>query len=142
MAEINDYPVVVELPVEWGDMDAFGMVNNTIYFKYFEHARIEYYKRLNLDVLSTDRDGTGPIMAKTSCTFIRPLRYPDTLQIGVRAREIAEDRIFFEMAIFSETAGLAAIGEAVIVIFDYRTNKKSGVPDSLRSEIAKIEGNN
>ena len=43
---IGDYPVTIELPIVWGDMDAFQHVNNIVYFKHFESARISYFEKI------------------------------------------------------------------------------------------------
>lgn len=50
---IAQYPVVVEVPVAWGEMDAYGHVNNIVYFRYFETARIAYSKSWSIPILST-----------------------------------------------------------------------------------------
>src|SRR5687767_1167703 len=54
--------VTVEIPVQWGDMDAFGHVNNTVYFRWFESARIAYFEKIGLNERMR-RDRKGPILA-------------------------------------------------------------------------------
>src|SRR6266851_10096198 len=85
------YPVVVELPVAWGDMDSYRHVNNVVYFRYFENARLEYFRRLDWFALEA-ATGVGPILHSTSARFRRPLTYPDTIAIGARVVSLAEDR--------------------------------------------------
>ncbi len=66
------YPVVVELPVAWGDMDSYRHVNNVVYFRYFENARLEYFRRL--DWFEYEKQiGIGPILASTQARFRKPL---------------------------------------------------------------------
>ena len=66
-----DYPIVVEISVAWGDMDAFQHVNNTAYFRYFENARIVYFDKIGIiDMLR--QTGIGPILGSTSCTYKLP----------------------------------------------------------------------
>ena len=61
---IGDYPVVIDIPIAWGDMDAFQHVNNTVYFKHFESARISYFEKIDfLEVMN--KTGIGPILAST-----------------------------------------------------------------------------
>ncbi len=133
------YPVVVEVPVAWGEMDAFGHVNNIVYFRYFETARIAYFERLDVPEFLA-RDPVGPILAETSCRFRAALSYPDTVWVGARVESVGEDRFVMRYAVLSRRLGrLAAEGEGILVCFDYRQNKKAPVPERLRGRIAEIE---
>jgi acyl-CoA thioester hydrolase len=135
------YPVVAEVPVVWGEMDAFGHVNNIVYFRYFETARIAYFEKLNVPEFLA-RDPVGPILAETSCRFRAALSYPDTVSIGARVENVGEDRFIMRYAVFSHRLGrLAAEGEGVMVCYDYRQNHKASVPAKLRQRIAALEGN-
>src|SRR5438128_1459859 len=77
------YPVVIEQAVVWGDMDSYQHVNNTVYFRYFENARLEYFRRLGWFEFEKET-GIGPILAATQATFRKPLAYPDTISVGAR----------------------------------------------------------
>jgi acyl-CoA thioester hydrolase len=136
---LEAFPVVVEAPVAWGEMDAFQHVNNSVYFRYFESARIAYFERLQfMDLMRTT--GVGPILASTQCRFRIPLTYPDTLRIGAKIAEIGDDRFVMHYAIVSQRLQkLAAEGEGVIVSFDYRENRKTALPDVIRERIAALE---
>ena len=68
----------LQIPVQWGDMDAFQHVNNTVYFRYFENARLEYFRRPGWFEFER-ATGIGPILASTQARFRRPLTYPDTI---------------------------------------------------------------
>jgi acyl-CoA thioester hydrolase len=137
--ELKDYPVVVTIPVAWGEMDALGHVNNIMYFRYFETARMRYLERAGLlDIMK--EIGIGPILAKTSCTFKIPIYYPDTLTVGTRVSTIGNTHFNTEYIIFSEKHGVAAFGDGIIVTFDYRANGKAPVPDVVIRAIEKLEG--
>lgn len=136
---LGDYPVVVEFPLAWGEMDAFGHVNNVYYFRYFENARIAYAARIMLHE-HKDETGIGPIMASTQCRFRLPLTYPDTLSVGAKVTDLQEDRFTMKYAVVSRRhQKVAADGEAVIVMYDYRGNAKTAVPDAIRRRILEIE---
>jgi len=138
---LQEYKVVVELPVLWGQMDAFEHVNNTVFFRYFESARIVYGDKVDMYKFLRE-DGTGPILAATSCTFIKPLRYPDTIQVGCRTVRITESEMDQEYAIYSERLKkLAASGTATIVAYDYNEFKKSKFPQALVESILSLEKN-
>ena len=133
------YPVVVEVPVAWGEMDAFGHVNNIVYFRYFETARIAYFERLDVPEFLA-RDPVGPILAETSCRFRAALSYPDTVWVGARVESVGEDRFVMRYAVLSRRLGrLAAEGEGILVCFDYRRGRKASVPEKLKTRIAELQ---
>lgn len=136
---INTYPVVIEIPIAWGDMDAFQHVNNVVYFKYFESVRISYFEKINfLEVMNNT--GIGPILASTQCRYKIPLTYPDRVTVGAKVDTIGEDRFTMEYALISNKINkIAALGEGVLVTFDYRTNKKAIIPDGIRKRIVDLE---
>ena len=90
---LEGYPVVVRQAVVWGEMDAYRHVNNTVYFRYFENARLEYFRRLRWFEYE-DETGIGPILAATQARFRRPLTYPDTISIGARITDIGTTSVF------------------------------------------------
>ena len=136
---IDGYPVVIEIPIAWGEMDAFQHVNNVVYFRYFESARIAYFGRLKMmDIMN--RTGIGPILAATSCRFKTPLTYPDTVLIGAKVAVIEADRFIMDHCVVSKKhQKIAAEGDAVIVAFNYRENKKTVMPEELKQLILDIE---
>ncbi len=66
-------------PIRWGDMDALGHVNNTVYFRYLEQARIEWIYGLHAEGEAYDR--IGPVIVNASCTFLEPLVYPGEIEV-------------------------------------------------------------
>lgn len=137
---LTGFPITIELPVAWGEMDAFGHVNNTVFFRYFESARIAYFDAIGYDALLAD-EGLGPILAETSCRFRRPLTYPDRLVVGARVPSVGEDRFTMEYRIWSERLGTAAArGEGLIVSFDYRAQRRVPLPASIAAAIERVEG--
>lgn len=139
MATLESFPVVIEIPVAWGDMDAFGHVNNTVYFRYFESARIAYFEQIDYLALM-QRTGVGPILAATSCRFRAPLTYPDTVRAGARIRDLQPDRFRMDYLLVSRELGaVAAEGEGRVVSFDYRRNCKVPLPEALAERIRRIE---
>ncbi|MGQ0814805.1 MAG: acyl-CoA thioesterase [Gemmatimonadota bacterium] len=130
------FPVVIEVPVAWGDMDAFGHVNNTMFFRYFETARIAFLDRVGF---RGDGGAPGPILASTQCRFRQPLEYPDTVLVGARVVELAEDRFTHEYRIVSlKTNGIAADGNGVVVAYDYGRRAKCAIPADVRRRIEEL----
>ncbi|HSB33742.1 MAG TPA: thioesterase family protein [Nitrospirota bacterium] len=136
---LQGYPVVVEIPVAWGEMDSFQHVNNVVYFRYFESARIAYSDRIGLQDYK-GKTGIGPILGSSSCKYKVPLTYPDTVSVGAKVTGIEEDRFTMSYIIVSHRhQKIAAEGDGVIVMYDYREGKKTAIPDAIRRRIQDIE---
>lgn len=136
----KEFPVVLEIPVAWGDMDAMGHVNNTVYFRYFESVRIAYFEQVGF-LEEMERSGVGPILASTRCRFRIPLTFPDRVLVGASATNVEPDRFVMLYRIASERHdAVAAEGEGLIVSFDYRRQAKAPLPPSVRRRIDELEG--
>lgn len=133
------FSIVIDVPVAWGEMDAFGHVNNIVFFRYFESARIAYLDAIGFRG-GTTGDAPGPILASTQCRFRRPLAYPDRVGIGARTTRIAEDRFTMEYRIVSRSlAAVAAEGSGVIVAYDYAGARKVRLPEAVRGRIRQLD---
>ena len=133
------FPVIIEQPVHWGDMDAFEHVNNVVYFRYFEDARIAYFEETGV-IAHKDATSIGPILASTQCNFKAPLTYPDTIKIGATIEELAEKRFVMHYAVWSENQQkIAAEGEGLVVYYDYEAGKSCPVPDVIVENIHKLQ---
>jgi acyl-CoA thioester hydrolase len=138
---LKNYPVVIEIPIAWGDMDAFQRVNNIMYFKYFESARISYFEKLNFNE-QMKKTVIGPILANTQCKFKIPLTYPDQVSVGAKVDVIEKDRFLMKYLVVSHKhKNIAALGEGMLVSFNYHENKKVPIPDEIRARITDLEKN-
>ncbi|MEM6965810.1 MAG: thioesterase family protein [Bacteroidota bacterium] len=136
---LKDFPVVVELPVQWGEMDAAKHVNNVVYLRWGESGRSVYFDKMGLDNSFTDP--IGPILGWQDCKYIFSLTYPDTVLVGVKVSEIREDRFFMECHMFSQKyERIAAINKNAIVPYDYHNLKKVAIPKVWMERIESIEG--
>jgi acyl-CoA thioester hydrolase len=135
-----DHPVVISLPVQWGDQDMFGHVNNVVFFRWYESARIAYLNRIGLSNLM-ERERIGPILAAIGCNYRRQLTFPDTVDVGSRVTRIGRSSLTMTHALWSQRQqALVADGESTIVVFDYQTQRPVAVPDAIREAIEKLEG--
>ena len=138
--ELKDFPIVVTLPIQWGDMDAFGHVNNTVPIRWFESSRIAYLEQGGMRKL-VERERIGPILASITCNYRSQLHYADTVHIGGRMAKLGRSSMTMEHAIFSVEKGkIAADGTSVIVVFDYDKQRPTRVPDDVRAAVEKLEG--
>lgn len=135
---MSSAPITETIPVQWGEMDALGHVNNARFFSWFESARISLFERVGIE--SKPPMTVGPILATTTCDFLIPVVYPATVAVSVRAEKIGETSITmeYEVADAADERKLYARGTSVIVMVDYATMKKVRVPDDVRAAIAAL----
>ena len=137
---LADYPVSITLPVQWGDQDMFGHVNNTVYFRWYESARIAYLDRIGLSDMM-ERQRVGPILAAIGCNYRRQLTFPDSVDVGSRIIHIGRSSLKMTHGLWSQRQqALVADGESTIVTFDYQTQRSIPLPDAIRQAIESLEG--
>ncbi|MDR5830971.1 thioesterase family protein [Caballeronia sp. LP006] len=133
----NPFHTVFELsmPIRWGDMDAFGHVNNTVYFRYMEQVRISWFEELG--IVGSNAEGQGPVIVNASMEFLRQLHYPGNvigrMSVGKPGRSSLETH--FELYRDDAPGELFAKGAAKIVWVDYKAGKSVPLPDLLRQII-------
>ena len=125
----------MRMPIRWGDMDAMGHVNNTVYFRYMEQARIDWFEKIDCSPALTN--GQGVVIINASCTFLRQLKYPGEIEvrtfIGPLGRSSFET--FQEIRRCDMVDDLVAEGSAKIVWIDYQREKSLPIPDPERARI-------
>jgi len=137
---LGDCSIVIRIPIAWADMDAFGHVNNTVYFRLFESVRIAYLDAIDFTGGGVS-GGIGPILASTHCRFRRPLRYPDTVTVGTHVPHVDTDRFTMEYVVVSEAqAAVAAEGGGIVVAYDYAAGAKVPIPDAVRRRMGAVAG--
>jgi acyl-CoA thioester hydrolase len=131
------FPLTLAVAVQWSEMDALGHVNNARFFTWFESARIALFQRIG--VRTDGPSATGPILATTTCDFLRAVVYPATVRVGVRVSRIGETSITMEYEITDDALGhVYARGTSVAVLVDYTTMAKVRVPDDVRAAVAAL----
>ncbi len=122
------------MPIRWGDMDAMGHVNNTIYFRYIEQARISWFEAIGA---RSGAKGQGPVIVNASCTFIKQLVYPGNVEIKTYVGEVGRSSLqtYQELRPSYDTEKIYAEGAAKVVWVDYERGKSVPLPDSIRKLI-------
>jgi acyl-CoA thioester hydrolase len=125
----------LRMPIRWGDMDAMGHVNNTVYFRYLEQARIEWFTEADCE---PDPNGEGPVIINARCTFIKQLKYPG--EIEIRTYVGAPGRSSFEtiqeIRRVDQPEVLSAEGGAKVVWVNFPLEKSVALPERVRSLLA------
>ncbi len=140
---MKDFPISVRFPIQWGEMDAYGHVNNARYFTWFEAARIAYMARVGLvsTAMQKPEGGVGPIVAATSAEYLRPVVFPAEVEVGARVTRIGTTSLTMEYAVEDVNTGVRyARGGAVLVTLHYPDYAKVPVPADIRAAIEALEG--
>jgi acyl-CoA thioester hydrolase len=131
MTEERRLAHVERMPIRWGDMDAMGHVNNTVYFRYMEQARISWFEALI--PAGGAWKTTGIVIVSTSCNYKRPITYPGTVEIRVYAEPPGGSSVstFYELRVDGDPVPYAD-GAAVVVFVDMQSQKPVRIPDPVR----------
>ncbi|WP_201528757.1 acyl-CoA thioesterase [Psychrobacter frigidicola] len=129
------YPVIHNQPIHWGEMDAFSHLNNVVYYRYAESARIAYLRALGMF------DGSMvTVLAQSSCQYLRPVTYPDTLLLGVRCQRLGTTSIVMEYSYYScAQQAIVATAEAVVVRLDSDGKDKLPWTADERTRLLELE---
>lgn len=124
----------LRLQVRWGDMDALGHVNNAEYLRYFEQSRIAWLEALGY---ATTGKGSGPILAKATVTFLKPIVYPSEIEVRLHASRVGNTSFVLaaDIANGRDATERFTEGEFVIVWVDYEAGKPVPVPQPLRTAL-------
>lgn len=129
--------VTYESPVAWGDMDAFRHVNNTVYLRWFESARIALFAEAGV-ADPDDAGGVGPILARTEIDYRVPLRFPDRVRATAHVVRVGTTSFVIAYRVTNEAGAVAAEGQTVIVMMNYRTGDKVAIGPELRRRLEAI----
>ena len=137
---LGEFPIVISLAVEWGDQDSFGHVNNTVYLKWCETARVVYLEQIEMwQLIKTE--GVGPLLAAVSCDYRHPVTFPDTVQVGARVTKIGNSSFGMTHKVVSLAQNrVVAESDTVLVFVEYKHNRSLKVPDGLRKAMEQLEG--
>lgn len=124
-----------EIPVRWGDMDAYGHVNNALYMRYLEEARVQLIEKMDVEM---DPNGLAPVVISVGCTFFKPVVYPDTVRIDCYVTDPGRSSFMTLYEVFStrQPEQMVSEGFAKVVWIDHRTEKSVSLPDKVRDFIS------
>src|SRR5262249_4678754 len=120
-------------------MDSYRHVNNVVYFRYFESARLEYFRQLGWFEFER-ATGIGRLLASTRAPSRRPPTSPDTISVGARVVELGEDRFTLDHKIVSHAQqAVVTEGQGMVVTYHHAERRKVPIPEELRERIAARE---
>ena len=138
MSETRRLAHIERIPIRWGDMDAMGHVNNTVYFRYMEQARISWF-----DALVPEAEAwtsTGIVIANAACNYKRPLVYPGTVEVKLFVGAPGGSSVPTHYQLHVEgDRHLYADGEAMVVFIDIARQKPTRIPEPIRERLLRAE---
>ena len=139
--ESNIWPVSTEIKVNWGDMDALGHVNHSVYAKWMETVRMMYFSEIGMMNLHDDSN-IGPILARIEIDYKLPIVFPDVVTVSTSVSRIGNSSfdMRYKIESLSNNGNSAATGSVVCVVLDYSSGMPHKIPPKLRESIARLEG--
>jgi len=128
---------ITRIPIRWGDMDAMRHVNNAVYFRYMEQARIEWFSSIDLgpDMFS----GEGPVVVNAHCSFLQQLKFPGEIEVltyvGAPGRSSFETMC--EIRRVDSPDIIVAEGGAKVVWVNYAREKSVALNPKLLAQLAQ-----
>ena len=123
------------IPIRWGDMDALGHVNNAVYFRYIEQARINWLDSFGL---SFSKDDQGVVVVNAFCNFLKQITYPGELLVKTYIANPSRVGVdtFNVMSLTSDPDTIYASGGATMVWVDFKAQKAAAWPAEFKEKIA------
>ncbi|HEV2080475.1 MAG TPA: thioesterase family protein [Allosphingosinicella sp.] len=128
-----------EIGTRWGDNDAYGHVNNTVYYQWFDTAVNAWLIEAGLlDVAAGDPIG---FVIETGCRYARPLSYPQAVDVGLAVERIGSSSVRYRLGVFAEGAEEAAAeGHFAHVYVDRQNRRPALIPDAWREALESLRG--
>ena len=132
-----DYPHFTTIATRWGDNDAYGHVNNVVYYAYFDTAVNQHL--IDRGVLDLAQSTVIGLVVDTSCTFFSSISFPDLVHVGVKVAQLGRSSVQYEIGIFCNDADTAsAVGRFVHVYVDRASNRPVPIPDAVRDVLQPL----
>ena len=126
----------MSMPIRWGDLDAMGHVNNTIYFRFMEIIRIDWMEQAKVPV---NPKGEGPVIVNAFCNFHTELNFPGEVLARLYTTHVGRTS-FDTYTLLSRTDDpdtVYASGGSRVVWVDFPKRKSAPLPDGLRALLSQ-----
>lgn len=135
------WPISTEIKVNWGDMDALGHVNHSVYARWMETVRMIYFSEVGMMDLYDDSN-VGPILARMEIDYELPIVFPDVVTVSTSVSRIGNSSfdMRYKIESLSNNGKSAATGSVVCVVLDYSSGMPHKIPPKLRESIVRLEG--
>lgn len=133
----NAYKVFRTISTRWMDNDAYGHVNNVVYYSWFDTAVNAHL--IERGVLDIEHSQTIGLVIETQCNYFDSLAFPQTVESGLRVAKLGSSSVRYEIGLFAQGAPLtAASGHFVHVYVDRQTRRPVSIPPALRAVLQEL----
>ncbi|MDZ7653166.1 MAG: thioesterase family protein [Burkholderiaceae bacterium] len=131
------YPHVLPIQTRWADNDAYGHVNNIVYYSWFDTVVNQYL--IAAGALDIERSAVIGLVVETRCNYFSELAFPQAVDAGLRVAHIGNSSVRYEIGLFAAGADAAsAQGHFVHVYVDRGSRKPVALPSVLRTALERI----
>ena len=117
------------ITTRWADNDAYGHVNNVVYYSWFDTVVNTYL--IHQGALDIHQSTTIGLVVETGCNYFAPLAFPETVELGLRVAALGRSSVRYEIGVFGSSGAMAAKGHFVHVYVDSETRRPTTLPDNL-----------
>jgi acyl-CoA thioester hydrolase len=131
------YKVFRAISTRWMDNDAYGHVNNVVYYSWFDTAVNAHL--IEQGALDIETGQTIGLVIETQCNYFEPLAFPQTVDAGIRVARLCNSSVRYEVGLFAQGAPLtAAKGHFIHVYVDRQTRRPCHLPQVLKTVLEKL----
>jgi acyl-CoA thioester hydrolase len=132
-----DYVHFSRITTRWMDNDVYGHVNNVVYYSFFDTVVNKFL--IDGNSLDIESSGVVGLVVETQCQYFRPIRFPDTVDAGIRVTKLGSSSVRYEVGLFrNEDKDAAAQGHFVHVYVDRATGRPTSIPDVARRLLSTL----
>ena len=125
------------IPTRWMDNDAYGHVNNVVYYSYFDTVVNQYL--IEAGALVIESSPVIGLVVETGCRYFAPITFPDRVEAGLRVARLGNSSVRYEVGLFrNDDPEPAASGHFVHVYVDRETRRPTPLPDALRAVLTPL----
>jgi len=133
-----DYRYFTTIETRWMDNDAYGHVNNVVYYSFFDTAVNKWL--IEQGVLNVPESAAIGLVVETQCRYFRSLTFPDPVDAGLRVAHVGNSSVRYEIALFkNDTEIAAAAGHFVHVYVNRATRESVRIPDNVRAALEQLK---
>ncbi len=131
------YRVFRTIGTRWMDNDAYGHVNNVVYYSWFDTAVNAFL--IEQGVLDIEHSETIGLVIETQCNYFSPLAFPQTVEAGIRVARLGASSVRYEVGLFARGEALsAARGHFIHVYVDRKTRRPTALPANLKTVLETL----
>ena len=132
-----DYVHFSRITTRWMDNDVYGHVNNVVYYSFFDTVVNKFL--IDGNSLDIESSGVVGLVVETQCQYFRPIRFPDTVDAGIRVAKLGSSSVRYEVGLFrNEDEDAAAQGHFVHVYVDRASGRPTSIPEVARRLLSTL----